>query len=71
MVSPISQSATDLIEAVRKPISPGPSAARSVILGVKTPTRSIWWVAPVAIMRIFMPALSRPSMTRTSVMTPR
>ena len=40
MVSPTRVSATSLIEAVRKPISPGPSSSTSISLGVNTPTRS-------------------------------
>ncbi len=40
MVSPTRVSATSLIEAVRKPISPGPSSSTSTIFGVNTPTRS-------------------------------
>ena len=40
MVSPTRVSATSLIEAVRKPISPGPSSSSSTRLGVNTPTRS-------------------------------
>ena len=71
MVSPTLQSATDLIEAVRKPISPGPSSDRWVIFGVKAPTLSTGGSAPVAIMRTFMPGFSVPSITRTRVMTPR
>ncbi len=42
MVSPTRVSRTCLIEAVRKPISPGSSASVGSILGVKTPTRSTW-----------------------------
>jgi molecular chaperone DnaK len=40
IVSPTRVSATSLIEAVRKPISPGPSSSAAVSLGVNTPTRS-------------------------------
>jgi len=40
IVSPTFTSATALMPAVMKPISPGPSAATSFGLGVKTPTRS-------------------------------
>src|SRR6266516_527183 len=40
MVSPTRVSATSLIEAVRKPISPGPSSSALTILGVNTQTRS-------------------------------
>ena len=40
MVSPTRVSATSLIEAVRKPISPGPSSSSSTRFGVNTPTRS-------------------------------
>ncbi len=40
IVSPTRVSRTCLIEAVRKPISPGPRMSVWVILGVKTPTRS-------------------------------
>ncbi len=41
MVSPTRASATSLIWAVMKPISPGPSSSTSMRFGVKTPTRSI------------------------------
>ena len=41
-VSPTRVSATCLIEAVKKPISPGPSRARISCLGRKMPTRSTW-----------------------------
>ena len=41
IVSPTRVSATCLIWAVMKPISPGPSAAASAIFGRKTPMRSI------------------------------
>ena len=41
-VSPTRVSATCLIEAVKKPISPGPSLFRISCLGRKMPTRSIW-----------------------------
>ena len=71
MVSPTLQSATVLMPAVMKPISPGPSSGTVTPLGVKTPTRSTVCVAPVAIMRIFIPAFSTPSFTRTSMTTPR
>ena len=40
IVSPTRVSATSLIDAVRKPISPGPSWSSSTRLGVNTPTRS-------------------------------
>ncbi len=40
IVSPTRVSATSLIEAVMKPISPGPSASTVSIFGVMTPTRS-------------------------------
>ena len=40
-VSPTRVSATCLIEAVKKPISPGPSLSRISCLGRKMPTRSI------------------------------
>ena len=40
IVSPTRVSATSLIEAVRKPISPGPSSSTSTFFGVITPTRS-------------------------------
>ena len=40
MVSPTRVSATSLIAAVMKPISPGPSSSTCVIFGVKKPTRS-------------------------------
>jgi hypothetical protein len=40
MVSPTLVSATCLMAAVKKPISPGPSSPISTILGVNTPTRS-------------------------------
>ena len=71
MVSPIWQSATSLMPAVMKPTSPGPSAGSFSCLGVKTPTWSTSWAAPVDIMRTFIPALSTPFFTRTRMMTPR
>jgi len=40
MVSPTRVSATSLIAAVIKPISPGPSSSTCCIFGVKKPTRS-------------------------------
>ena len=40
MVSPTAVSATSLIEAVKKPPSPGPRYLTSAILGLNTPTRS-------------------------------
>jgi hypothetical protein len=40
MVSPTRVSATSLIEAVMKPISPGPSSGTTTSFGVMTPTRS-------------------------------
>jgi hypothetical protein len=40
MVSPTRVSATSLIDAVRKPTSPGPSSAASCIFGRNTPMRS-------------------------------
>ena len=55
IVSPTRQSATVLMPAVMKPISPGPSASTATPFGVKTPTRSIACIAPVAIRRIFRP----------------
>ena len=48
MVSPTLVSATSLICAVMKPISPGPSSANCSILGRKQPTRSTRWVVPAA-----------------------
>ena len=41
-VSPTRVSATWRIEAVKKPISPGPSEGRISCFGRKMPTRSIW-----------------------------
>ena len=41
-VSPTRVSATCLIEAVKKPISPGPSSSTVSFLGRDTPTRSSW-----------------------------
>ena len=40
IVSPTRQSATALMPAVIKPISPGPSSGAATPFGVKTPTRS-------------------------------
>jgi len=71
MVSPTLVSATVLIDAVRKPISPGPRSAVLVIFGEKTPTWSTWWVEPDDIMRIFWPFLRVPSITRTKIITPK
>lgn len=71
IVSPTRVSATSLMEAVMKPISPGPSASMATIFGVSTPTRSTWYFASVPIMRMVMPFFSVPSMTRTRTMTPR
>ncbi len=59
------------MEAVRNPISPGPRRVPLTIFGVKLPTLSTWCSAPEPIIRIFMPGFSSPSITRTSVMTPR
>ncbi|MNZ91586.1 hypothetical protein D3C78_1105750 [compost metagenome] len=52
MVSPTRVSATSLIEAVMKPISPGPRLSTLTIFGVSTPTRSMPYFAPEPIMRI-------------------
>ena len=71
MVSPTRVSATCLIDAVRKPISPGFSASMGVICGVNTPIRSTGYVALVFIMRILSPFFSCPSMMRTKTTTPR
>ena len=71
MVSPTRVSATSLIEAVRKPISPGPSSFTSVFFGVNTPTRSTLYSAPVRIIWISSPSFIVPSTMRTSTMTPR
>ncbi len=71
MVSPTRVSATSLIEPVKKPTSPGPSASISAIFGRNTPIRSTPWTASAPIMRMVMPFLSTPSMTRTSTTTPR
>ena len=71
MVSPTSVSATALMPAVIKPISPGPSASAGRGFGVKVPTCSTWCTVPAAIMRIFMPFFSTPSMIRTRIITPR
>ena len=40
-------------------------------LGVKAPTWSTWWTAPVPIMRTFLPLTIVPSLTRTRMTTPR
>ena len=71
MVSPTLASATRLTPALIKPISPGPKASSATGFGANTPTRSITCVAPVAIMRIFIPFFSTPWRTRTNVITPR
>ena len=71
MVSPTLVSRTCLIDAVMKPISPGPSASTGSIAGRKTPMRSTLWRAPVCIIRMESPFLSRPSTMRTSTTTPR
>ena len=71
MVSPTLQSAMVLMPAMMKPTSPGPSSATSLGLGVKTPTLSRSYDAAAAIMRMRMPFLSTPSLTRTRVTTPR
>jgi len=70
-VSPIWQSATSLMPAVMKPISPGARLATFSCLGVKTPTWSTTCTAPVDTMRSFMPGATRPCFTRTRVITPR
>ena len=71
MVSPTLQSATVLMAAVMKPISPGPRSSVGTIFGVKTPTCSTECTAPVDIMRIFWPRFIRPSLMRTRMTTPR
>ncbi len=58
MVSPTRVSATSLICAVMKPISPGPSSASCSILGRKQPTRSTRCVVPAA-MKLTCCALAR------------
>ncbi len=71
MVSPTRVSATSLMEAVRKPISPGPRASTVSFFGVKTPTRSTVYSAPDDMSRIFWPFFRVPSKMRTSTTTPR
>ena len=63
IVSPMRQSETLFILAFIKPISPGPKKSTSSIFGLKIPTRSIIYVAPVAINLIFCPFNSLPSIT--------
>ena len=62
MVSPTLQSAMVLMPAMMKPISPGPSSATSLGLGVNTPTLSRSYDAAAAIMRMRMPFFSTPSL---------
>ena len=71
IVSPTRVSATSLICAVMKPISPGPNSGKSVRLGVKQPTRSTRCVVPACMKRICWPFFRLPSMTRTRMTTPR
>ena len=71
MVSPTLQSATVLIAAVMKPISPGPRSSIGTIFGVNTPTCSTEWTAPDDIIRMRCPRFIRPSLIRTRMTTPR
>ena len=57
--------------AQRKPTSPTERAGTASRCGWKTPTSSTSASSPVAIARIFIRAVSRPSMMRASEVTPR
>ncbi len=72
MVSPTRVSATSLIAAVMKPISPGPSSSTSSIFGrehADALDARRWRRCPSC--GCVWPFLSTPSMTRTSTTTPR
>ena len=71
IVSPTRVSRTCLIEAVKKPISPGPRLSKGSISGRNTPTRSTWWVVPFERNLMRSPFFRRPSITRTNTITPR
>ena len=71
MVSPIFTSRTSRMLAITYPTSPASSRSRGWRLGVKTPTSATSRVTPACIMRIFSPARSSPSTTRTYAMIPR
>ena len=65
IVSPMRESATRLIPAVRNPTWPAVSSSTCTICGVKTPT---CWTSkdfPFDISRILVPGATRPSMMRT------
>jgi hypothetical protein len=71
IVSPTRVSATSLIWAVMKPISPALRLSNCSILGRKTPTRSTRWTVPAAMNLICWPFLIAPSITRIRMTTPR
>ena len=65
IVSPMRESATRLIPAVRKPTWPVASSSTCTICGEKTPTCWTSKTLPFDMSRIFMPGATRPSITRT------
>ena len=71
IVSPSFASATRLMPAVMKPTSPTPSSSSGVAFGVKAPTSSIRYSWPRAMKRTLIPFRSTPSITRTTMTTPR
>ena len=71
IVSPTRVSRTCLMDAVIKPISPGPNSSMSCIFGRKTPKRSTWWVEWLDSILMRSPFFKTPSMMRTKTTTPK
>ena len=71
MVSPSFASDTRLMLATTKPTSPTPSSVTGMALGENTPRLSTSWSSPAAIRRIFIFGRITPSITRTTITTPR
>ena len=70
-VSPTLASCTSLMLAMMKPVSPAASCGSFLACGVKAPTSCTSKSLPLCIMRILVPGLAVPCMTRTRQMTPR
>jgi hypothetical protein len=71
MVSPIFASATFLMFATRKPTSPTPSSSTAIGFGEKTPRFSDLVVLALRHQPDLHAGLSTPSITRTTMTTPR
>ena len=71
IVSPTLQSDTCLILPVIKPTSPAHNSSTIIFFGLNTPTLSIICSASVDIILIVIPFLMIPSITLTSITTPK